>query len=138
MKPVVATGGNRSQIAAARKRPNHLKPLSWVATGCRLERRIKEGVDVSSPSRASESFRGASTRRVLRPYDSNAVVDPARSTASASSKETARRYPKVLQERFRHERGERHGWSFELRKTRSRLHMQGGRSSSRERARGER
>jgi hypothetical protein len=41
--PVVATGGNRSQIAAARKRPNHAKPLPWIATSCRAERMVRRG-----------------------------------------------------------------------------------------------
>jgi hypothetical protein len=48
MVPVVATVGNRSQIASTRKR---LKQGKTVAAGCdRLPHDGKEGVDGSSPS----------------------------------------------------------------------------------------
>jgi hypothetical protein len=51
--PVVATGGNRSQIARPRKRLNQAKT---VAAGCDqlpFEAHGKEGVDGSSPSEGS-------------------------------------------------------------------------------------
>jgi hypothetical protein len=54
--PVVATGGNRSQIVSTRKR---LQQAKTVAAGCdRLPQAAhgKEGVDGSSPSESSAKY----------------------------------------------------------------------------------
>jgi hypothetical protein len=51
--PVVATVGNRAQMKPPPKPRNRPKPLPWVATSCRDEPMVKEGVDGSSPSEGS-------------------------------------------------------------------------------------
>jgi hypothetical protein len=64
--PVVATGGNRSQIARPRKRLNQAKT---VAAGCEqlpFEAHGKEGVDGSSPSEGFVKVPARDASRCLR------------------------------------------------------------------------
>ena len=51
--PVVATGGDRSQIAQAQTPSKQAKPLPWVATGCRKQRMVRRGSTVRVRQRAS-------------------------------------------------------------------------------------
>jgi hypothetical protein len=55
--PVVATGGDRSQIAQAQTPPKQAKPLPWVATGCRKQRMVRRGSTVRVRQRALQKRR---------------------------------------------------------------------------------
>ena len=72
--PVVATGGNRSQITSTRKR---LKQAKTVAAGCgRLPQAAhgKEGVDGSSPSEGLQ--KNPANEHVSRPRDARRGAGP--------------------------------------------------------------
>jgi hypothetical protein len=50
--PVVANGGNRSQMVPPPKPINKPKPLPWVATGCREKYMVRRGSTVRVRQRA--------------------------------------------------------------------------------------
>ena len=57
LEPVVATGGNRLQIAPATIGESKRDPLPWVATGCRKERVVRRGSTVRVRKRTLQKRR---------------------------------------------------------------------------------